>query len=70
VTINGEEAKDFISRQASLTIKTNGLYTLQGTEEKGKLFWKLEYIVEDRRAPATGTPIPGEKVHADLRVIR
>lgn len=32
ITVNGEESRDYISRQASLTLKSNGVYTVRGTE--------------------------------------
>lgn len=58
---DGADDKDYISRQASLSLKGNGVYTVQGTESKGKLMWKFEYVVDNRRAPS-GYDIPGEKV--------
>lgn len=61
MTVDDNEAKDYISRQASLSLKGNGVYTVQAFEDKGKLFWKLEYLVDDRRSP-NGQPLPGEKV--------
>ncbi|KAJ7225389.1 hypothetical protein GGX14DRAFT_420248 [Mycena pura] len=32
LTINGDETHDYISRQASLSLKTNGVYVVQGSE--------------------------------------
>ena len=32
VTINGEQKRDFVSRQARLTLKSNGVYTIHGVE--------------------------------------
>jgi len=32
ITVNGEESRDYISRQASLSLKSNGVYTVRGTE--------------------------------------
>ncbi|KAJ7170018.1 hypothetical protein C8R46DRAFT_821933, partial [Mycena filopes] len=32
LTVNGDESRDFLSRQASLSLKTNGVYTVQGSE--------------------------------------
>ncbi|KAG9000116.1 hypothetical protein FRB93_012880 [Tulasnella sp. JGI-2019a] len=60
VTINGGDTKDYISRQASLSLKGNGVYTVQGVEDKGKLTWKFEYVVDNRRGP-NGQELPGEK---------
>lgn len=42
-------------------MKENGVYTVQGWEDKGKLFWKMEYLVDDRKA-ANGLDVHGEKV--------
>ncbi|KAG8903583.1 hypothetical protein FRC01_009146, partial [Tulasnella sp. 417] len=61
VTINGDESKDYVSREASLSLKENGVYAVQGWEDKGKLYWKMEYLVDDRKA-ANGIDINGEKV--------
>ncbi|KAG8988391.1 hypothetical protein FRB90_002767 [Tulasnella sp. 427] len=60
VTLNGDESKDYISREASLSLKENGVYTAQGWEDKAKLFWKLEYLVDDRKA-TNGLDVHGEK---------
>jgi hypothetical protein len=32
ITVNGNESRDYISRQASLSLKTNGVYVVSGTE--------------------------------------
>lgn len=32
VTVNGEQKQDFVSRQARLTLKSNGVYTIHGVE--------------------------------------
>ncbi|KAF8585124.1 hypothetical protein K439DRAFT_1344135 [Ramaria rubella] len=61
ITVNGD-MNDYISRQAVLTLKHNGVYAVESTEDKGKVAWKFEYLVEDRRAPETGKIINGEKV--------
>ncbi|KAG8852804.1 hypothetical protein FRB96_008492 [Tulasnella sp. 330] len=60
VTINGNDNKDYISRQASLSLKGNGVYTVQGIENKGRLMWKFEYVVDNRRGP-NGQDLPGER---------
>ncbi|KAK1233674.1 mitochondrial thioredoxin [Marasmius sp. AFHP31] len=69
LTTNGE-ARDYISRQATLSIKSNGVYTVSGVEtsallgsrekhtEAAKLRWKLDYIVDDKRGART---VEGEK---------
>ncbi|TFK56718.1 hypothetical protein OE88DRAFT_1650149 [Heliocybe sulcata] len=78
MTINGDESRDYISRQASLIIRTNGVYVVRGSEScrpnkrhKGcsdpTLDWLFEYFVEDRRAETTGRIISGEKTFTPLR---
>jgi len=77
LTINGEESRDYMSRQASLSLKTNGVYTVRGSEtsalavtnstaETLKLKWKFDYLVDDRRNELTGKVIPGEKTLTPL----
>jgi hypothetical protein len=61
LTINGVEDRDYFSRKASLSIRTNGVYTAKGSEDRGRFSWKFEYLVEDRRG-STGAIIQGEKV--------
>ncbi|KAJ7235873.1 hypothetical protein B0H12DRAFT_1140948 [Mycena haematopus] len=71
LTINGDESRDFLSRQAYLSLKTNGVYTVQGAEashlpsssfEYGdmKLKWRFEYLVEDLYHES-GRIVDGEK---------
>jgi hypothetical protein len=61
ITVNGG-MNDHISRQATLTLKHNGVYAVESTEDKGKVAWKFEYFVEDRQIPETGRIMVGEKV--------
>ncbi|CAE7209553.1 unnamed protein product [Rhizoctonia solani] len=65
LTINGVEDRDYISREASLSLKSNGVYTVKGAEDRGRFEWKLEYLVEDRRGPS-GAVIAGEKTLTPL----
>ncbi|KAG8731752.1 hypothetical protein FRC11_002543 [Ceratobasidium sp. 423] len=65
LTINGVQDRDYLSREASLSVKSNGVYTVKGTEDRGRFEWKLEYLVEDRRGPS-GAVIPGEKTLTPL----
>jgi hypothetical protein len=79
ITVNGDEGRDYLSRQASLTLK-NGVYTVRGHEipslssfadstditisdagANARLKWKLEYMVQDRRADTSGKILNGEK---------
>ncbi|KAJ1302593.1 hypothetical protein OPQ81_002910 [Rhizoctonia solani] len=65
LTINGVEDRDYLSREASLSVKSNGVYTVKGAEDRGRFQWKLEYLVEDRRGPS-GAVISGEKTLTPL----
>ncbi|CAE6367868.1 unnamed protein product, partial [Rhizoctonia solani] len=65
LTVNGVEDRDYLSREASLSIKSNGVYTVKGSEDRGRFEWKLEYLVEDRRGPS-GAVMPGEKTLTPL----
>lgn len=53
--------RDYISREGSLGIKNNGVYSLRGTEDKGRILWQFMYFVDDRRN-AAGEKMSGEKV--------
>ncbi|KAF8078927.1 hypothetical protein FPV67DRAFT_1466870 [Lyophyllum atratum] len=73
ITVNGEESRDYTSRQASLGLKANGVYFVRGNEtlsfpmphtpgeetpsESAKLRWRFEYMVDDRRVDASGKKI-------------
>lgn len=56
VTIHGEESKDYISKQAQLTLKTNGTYSVHGAEVSsfpaafgGRLFNPLGQLHEPEK---------------------
>ena len=74
--LNGDESRDYLSRQAYLVLKANGPYSVQGTEsahssllspatEHSVLSWRFDYFVGDRRTEA-GRIIPGEKTFTPL----
>ncbi|KAI0274795.1 hypothetical protein BC834DRAFT_849612 [Gloeopeniophorella convolvens] len=76
LTVDRDESRDYLSRQAYLTLKTNGPYSVQGTEpiqsprllpapETPVLTWRFDYLVGDRRTE-TGRVIPGEKTLTPL----
>ncbi|KAB5593200.1 hypothetical protein CTheo_3363 [Ceratobasidium theobromae] len=65
MTVNGVEDRDYLSREAALSVKSNGTYTVKGTEDRGRFEWKFEYLVEDRRGPS-GAVIQGEKTLTPL----
>ena len=53
--------RDYLSREGSLVLKGNGVYSLRGTEDKGRILWQFVYLVDDRRN-AAGEKMSGEKV--------
>ncbi|CAH7681634.1 hypothetical protein BY996DRAFT_6420047 [Phakopsora pachyrhizi] len=58
---NAAGRRDFISRQASLNMKTEGKYKVEDTEGKGgKWIWRLVYEVEERKS-LMGRPMCGER---------
>jgi len=74
--LDGDESRDYLSKQAYLTLKANGPYTVQGIEhvqysplflanEHSVLSWRFDYLVGDRRTEA-GRIIPGEKTFTPL----
>ncbi|KAN0125025.1 hypothetical protein V8E52_001577 [Russula decolorans] len=74
--LNRDESRDYLSKQAYLTLKANGPYTVQGIEhvqssplflanEHSVLSWRLDYLVGDRRTES-GRIIPGEKTFTPL----
>ena len=66
--LNGDSKRDYISREASLVVKGNGVYAVKGAEEKGRFPWKFEYLVDDRRN-GSGDKITGEKVGFFLFIV-
>jgi hypothetical protein len=82
ITVNGDETRDYTSRQASLSLKSNGVYTVRGTEtsllhayatgqgnycsDPAKLKWKFNYMVDNRRVDSTGHIMVGEKTLTPL----
>lgn len=77
VSVAGNESRDYISRQATLSVKANGVYTVLGTEtliasmlnsdaHGLRLRWKFDYLVSDRKVDGTGKTLPGEKALTPL----
>ncbi|KAG2155541.1 hypothetical protein DEU56DRAFT_976126 [Suillus clintonianus] len=74
VTVGGDESRDYLSRHAALNIKTNGVYTVLGSEsmvlgspqEHVKMQWKFDYLVDDRYTDGSGRVLPGEKIITPL----
>ncbi|PPQ79418.1 hypothetical protein CVT25_002689 [Psilocybe cyanescens] len=74
VTVNFDETHDYLSKQALLTLKNNGVYVLHGHEmsqptpegESLKLYWQFEYLIDDRRVETSGRIMEGEKIMTPL----
>ena len=76
ITVNNDETSDYVSRQAHLTLKSNGVYVIRGHEgsstehasEESKLHWQFEYLVGDRRVESSGSRrnLEGEKTFTPL----
>jgi hypothetical protein len=60
--VNGDQRYNYLKRNASLALRSNGVYEVHGKDEKGEIAWKFEYVVEDRRSETTGKVISGERV--------
>ncbi|TFK30933.1 hypothetical protein FA15DRAFT_684096 [Coprinopsis marcescibilis] len=80
LTIHGEETRDYISKQAHLSLKSNGIYSVHGAEVSSlsmhpfqllgqagdsKLEWEFQYLVGDRM-DAHGNLVDGEKKFVPL----
>lgn len=63
LTLNGDASRDYTSRQAYLPLKSNGPYSVRGTDDA--LAWQLDYLVGDRRTDS-GRVVPGEKTLTPL----
>nr|GAT58987.1 predicted protein [Mycena chlorophos] len=75
LTVNNDESRDYISRQATLSLKHPGVYTVHGSESyngappiksnasfDGKMQWRLEYLV-DNKVEESGTKlVDGERL--------
>ncbi|KAJ3504712.1 hypothetical protein NLJ89_g7790 [Agrocybe chaxingu] len=76
VTLNDDETHDYVSKQAHLTLKSNGVYVVYGHElfasdhasEPVKLHWQFEYFVDNRRVDASNSKrdMEGEKMLTPL----
>jgi hypothetical protein len=61
MSINGDTKHDYMSRESSLTVKSNGMYVVKGSEGKGRAPWEFRYLIEDRLT-SSGEKMNGEKV--------
>lgn len=79
--INGGQTQEYVSQQASLSVKVNGLYTVRGIEvssfqsplhewhgaaDHSVLIWSFDYLVEDRKLDS-GRIVDGEKAMTPLK---
>lgn len=74
ITVDGDEAKDYISRTATLALRDNGVFFVHGTEDHRldgdngpvvRLNWRFEYFVSSRR-PDWRSTHRGEKTLTPL----
>lgn len=63
ITVDQDEKHDYISRGATLQIRDVGVYAVYGYEDKGRVEWKFEYLVQESTSKSTGEVKPNEKVH-------
>ena len=77
ITVNNDDASDYVSRQAHLILKSNGVYVIHGHEvlsaeqasEQTKLYWQFEYLVDDRHLESSSGSrrhLEGEKTFTPL----
>jgi len=73
VTVGGDESHDYLSRHAALHMKTNGVYTVLGSEstalggsQDAKTQWKFDYLVDDHYVDGSGRVLSGEKIITPL----
>ncbi|KAK2466932.1 hypothetical protein APHAL10511_001190 [Amanita phalloides] len=70
ICVNDNETRDYISREATLGLKSNGIYVVHGIElatqpvndnGSSELHWEFVYEVEDRRVGPSKKIVDGEK---------
>lgn len=77
ITVNNDDTSDYVSRQAHLALKSNGVYVIHGHEmlsaehpsEPTKLYWQFEYLVDDRCVESSSGSrryLEGEKTFTPL----
>jgi hypothetical protein len=60
--VNDDGKWDYLPRGATLQIRDLGVYAVYGHEDKGRVEWKFEYLVQPRISPTTGDAVANEKV--------
>ena len=66
--VNQNEKYDYIGRAATLQIRDLGVYAVYGSEDRGRVEWKFEYLVQESISESTGEVRTNEKVclnHSD-----
>jgi hypothetical protein len=64
LVVEGLEGRDFLTKQASLQLRSNGFYEVEGREGKsGRYKWRFVYEVRDRLS-LMYRPMSGEKVRS------
>jgi hypothetical protein len=75
IMINGDDTRDYISREANLQIKHNGVYSVHGSEtvmripdsedkensQEHKLLWKFDFLVDDKNRNSL-FGLPGDRL--------
>lgn len=69
-TIDKQERRDYLPRSATLQIKRLGVYTAYGVEDKGRVEWKFDYLVQAKFSASTGEIKPNERVRLYPRHLR
>ncbi|ORY34578.1 hypothetical protein BCR39DRAFT_116063 [Naematelia encephala] len=66
MTIRDDHKHDYLSRGATLQIRDLGVYAVYGSEDKGRVEWKFEYLVTPKISASTGEEVPNEKMVVPL----
>jgi len=61
-TLNNEEKRDYLPRSSTLHVKQLGVFTTYGVEDRGRVEWKFDYLVQAKFSASTGEIKPNEKV--------
>lgn len=62
ISVNGDDRYDYLKRNATMNLKTNGVYEAKDINDEGDVEWRFEYVVEDKKSEGSGKAITGEKV--------
>jgi hypothetical protein len=67
--VNDDDKHDYFSRGSTLQIRDTGVYAVYGSEDRGKVEWKFEYLVQPRISASTGETVPNEKVRQYHKIL-